>query len=407
MSNLTSNAQDQVKNLNNLLSQTTRLANGGNISKFTIIGDGKEDLKTITDINIALGRTLKIEQELKENGKIKTVDSTNYDKIYNARLKDAQLRVKHLKQEQIDRENALQDHIKLMRKEAEQKLKYYTNSKTMQAKEFDLNNAEYLRGVKLREKLDEQQQKTRQKNINESVKQMQAEQKEREKNQKKYIDLLRQEKEQKLSSYINSQKIKSKDFDAENAEYLRGIKLREQAERNAFEERKKRIQQEVKLLQAEQKEREKSQQNSIRLLRLQTEERVKAHLNSVRLQNKELDLQRQLEQFKKQAEINVQGANRKYAGLVNTNELNKYLSDSQALVINPNVKHEMKELTTRLNAITESAKNSASAMNTSSKSAMTFGQALKTAFEKFPIWIIASTAVMDVIHKIQEAFAYM
>ena len=277
LSNLTGNAQEQVKNLNNLLSQTTKLTNSGNISKFSVIGDGKEDLKTITDINLALGRTLKIEQELKENGKIKTVDTTNYDKIYNARLKDTQLRVNQLKQEQKERENASQEYIKIMRKEAEQKLRYYTNSKTMQAKEFDQNTAEYLRG----------------------------------------------------------------------------IKLREEAERTAYEERKKRIQQEVKLLQQEQKEREKSQQNSIRLLRLQTEERVKAHLNSVKLQSKELDLQRQLEQFKKQAEINVQRANRKYTGLVNTDELNKYLNESQALVLNPNIKNQMKELTTRLNAITE------------------------------------------------------
>jgi len=45
--------------------------------------------------------------------------------------------------------------------------------------------------------------------------------------------------------------------------------------------------------------------------------------------------------------------------------------------------------------------------NSSSSSMSGFTNDLSTAFSKFPIWIIASTAVMESLHKIQESFSFI
>ena len=262
----------------------TKIGNlqSGNISQYVnpsdikIINDKIEAIKRLDSVTKNEIKTLY--EKAKANAQANKI--TYEQGIGNQKNNLIQNGIKQLQDEKKQRQKNEEDYIKQLRKYAEEKLKL--NRKT-----FDEENVEYLRGVKLREKADADAERNRQKYIQDRIKQMQQEQKQQELISNNNIKLMRQEAEARLKYYSNSQKIKGTDFNAENAEFLRGVKLREKAEQDLQKLKQKQIQDSIKQLQQEQKERDKSQQDYIKQLRLIAEEKLRSHQISLKLIDQE------------------------------------------------------------------------------------------------------------------------
>jgi len=87
------NTESQIKNINNLLNKTIKLT-GKDISKQSLVNVNGTDVKLITDMNVGLGRTLKIVQELKKDGNTITTNTINSKEIDKAIDKVNQFKVK-------------------------------------------------------------------------------------------------------------------------------------------------------------------------------------------------------------------------------------------------------------------------------------------------------------------------
>lgn len=131
---------------------------------------------------------------------------------------------------------------------------------------------------------------------------------------------------------------------------------------------------------------------------LQTQHKTNVELEKIRQKEKERtdELEHQLQIFKQQQAIRVQEASRRYKGLIDNNELEDYLKKvNQLSVDTPNVQRQMRSFAMELKQIETNAKTSAMALDTANKSSISFGNAIKTAFEKFSIWLVAGSAIMQ------------
>ena len=97
---------------------------------------------------------------------------------------------------------------------------------------------------------------------------------------------------------------------------------------------------------------------------------------------------------------------RQYAGLYDATKLNKIQNDLKNLRVNPNLNNDIANLKANLSALQKEAYSSSLGLNQTSKQVMSLGDAIKTAGNKFSIWIGMSTLVMGALHKIQESFSY-
>jgi len=87
------NTDEQIKKINTLLNQTLNLT-GKDVSKQSLVNVNGTDVKLITDMNVGLGRTLKIVQELKDKGNTITTQTINSKEIDKAIDKVNQFKIK-------------------------------------------------------------------------------------------------------------------------------------------------------------------------------------------------------------------------------------------------------------------------------------------------------------------------
>jgi TP901 family phage tail tape measure protein len=119
----------------------------------------------------------------------------------------------------------------------------------------------------------------------------------------------------------------------------------------------------------------------IREKQLQTEHKLNKQIDE---QNKKM--QHQLEMFKTRAQIDAQNLKRRYDGKFDETALNNWLNTVDQLnAKTPNLRQEMDKLGLQFKKISSEVK-------TSQSHVISFGDALSTAFTKFPIWMIAATS---------------
>lgn len=114
----------------------------------------------------------------------------------------------------------------------------------------------------------------------------------------------------------------------------------------------------------------------------------------------------QIEVYQKLMAIKAQDATRKYKTLIDTNQLNAVMAQVNSLNKNtPNLNREMDKLNIQFKDLQSNARNSG--LDVAARSALTFGEALKTALIKFPIWMIASTAFYASLGFFVEGIKYV
>jgi TP901 family phage tail tape measure protein len=152
----------------------------------------------------------------------------------------------------------------------------------------------------------------------------------------------------------------------------------------------------------------------IREKALQSEQQLNQQISNTeekRIQKETLvaqQLEHQVSLYKQQASINVQLAGNKYGGLVNSSELDSYLNKANSLQAStPNVRREMQNLSAEFKQIEANARTSSSALDITNKSAISLGNAMKTAAEKFGIWMVIGTGLMQTLHFFTEGIAYV
>lgn len=126
--------------------------------------------------------------------------------------------------------------------------------------------------------------------------------------------------------------------------------------------------------------------------------------------NREFDLARQKQAAKdresllamqNRAELQVLNLNRRYGAGVDSGSLNNYLNQIKALNTNmPNFRAEALRITQEINKIGASA-------SASSSHILSFGEALRTAFVKFPVWLISGTVFTNISRFFTEGIRYV
>lgn len=107
----------------------------------------------------------------------------------------------------------------------------------------------------------------------------------------------------------------------------------------------------------------------------------------INLDKEEVELRQQIELYKQQQSIKMQNIEGKYKGLYDVDAISKYKTELKELsVTTPDVSHKMKQMGNELRGIESNARNSKSALDLSTKSAMSFGESLKQAATKFALW---------------------
>jgi TP901 family phage tail tape measure protein len=102
---------------------------------------------------------------------------------------------------------------------------------------------------------------------------------------------------------------------------------------------------------------------------------------------KTAELEHQLTLYKQQAEINVKNAQRRFGDKIDSADLQEYLDKVRKLTVDtPNLKNEMDKLAMSFKEISAEA-------NTSGSHVMGFGEQLKVAMSRVPIWLVATTAI--------------
>lgn len=95
----------------------------------------------------------------------------------------------------------------------------------------------------------------------------------------------------------------------------------------------------------------------------------------------------------------IQDVQRRYAGDKNVGSLGDLFNKAQDVEFN-NYKNNISQIDSELKKVT-------STMATARSNSMSFGDALKQAFEKFPIWLIAGTTMMQGLHFFTEGISYV
>jgi TP901 family phage tail tape measure protein len=197
--------------------------------------------------------------------------------------------------------------------------------------------------------------------------------------------------------------LKSRELVDRQAESLE--KLRKEEERLAEQIAKKREsadtkrrQEELKLLENQQKAIQKNIEREQQLREKAIEEESKIRLA---IAKKNEELRHSLELYKKQAEINAMNLRRRYGDDVDEQALQKYLKSVKELSLEtPDLRKKMDHLNMSFKEIRENVQSSSSHV-------LSFGEALKTALVKFPVWLVSGTIIMQTINFFQEGIRYV
>jgi TP901 family phage tail tape measure protein len=105
-----------------------------------------------------------------------------------------------------------------------------------------------------------------------------------------------------------------------------------------------------------------------------------------KLNEQNQQLEHQIRMYKQRAQIQAQNLTRRYGDQVDSAGMNRYLAQVNSLNANtPRVRQQMDELNLSFQRL-------GSSVNTSSSHVLGFGEQLGVAMQRFPIWMIASTA---------------
>ena len=113
-----------------------------------------------------------------------------------------------------------------------------------------------------------------------------------------------------------------------------------------------------------------------------------------------------LKLFQSQANIDVVKFKDRYTGLFDEKQLNTWTDKVKNLTpTTQDLSYRMQSLNKEFGMM--KAESASRGLDLVNKSSMTLGETLKIAFERFPVWIIASTAIMGIIHQINDAFSFI
>jgi hypothetical protein len=126
--------------------------------------------------------------------------------------------------------------------------------------------------------------------------------------------------------------------------------------------------------------------------------------DSSRIRQQNQALEQQLQLYQRQAEIQVRALRNNPNKIISSDQqtaLTNYLNNVRSLsTSNPELQQQMRQLGLDFREIS-------SQTVTAGRNAMTFGQALQTAFEKFPIWMVASTAFFQTFNFFKDGINYV
>jgi hypothetical protein len=126
--------------------------------------------------------------------------------------------------------------------------------------------------------------------------------------------------------------------------------------------------------------------------------------DSSKIREQNVQLQQQLQLYQRQAEIQVNALRNNPRKMLTDDQqtaLTNYLNNVRALNMQtPQLQQRMRQLGLDFREVSSQA-------YTMSNHAMTFGQAMQTAFEKFPIWMVASTAFFQTFNFFKDGIQYV
>lgn len=169
--------------------------------------------------------------------------------------------------------------------------------------------------------------------------------------------------------------------------YIKLWKAQEKAEarrRQADDAQNKAVQKELdlkeKILQADQK------------LRQTIEQQKKAELE------KSKTIEQQVLNYQKAMQIKIQDAQRKYSGLINTEELNNLNTELSKLTNDNFTPENKKKIDNMFNSMVVGAKSSSSAVREAAQDVTTLGQELVRAGKKFLQWYLLAGGITSVVN---------
>jgi hypothetical protein len=132
----------------------------------------------------------------------------------------------------------------------------------------------------------------------------------------------------------------------------------------------------------------------IRERQLQSEQKI-----DKKLDEQTRKLEHQLNIYKQQAQINANNLSRRYKGKFDDTELNSWLDSVNKLnTSTPELNRHMDQLGVQFKKVS-------SEVRTSQSHAISFGEALSTAFQKFPIWLLVGSAIYAPLRALQDMTA--
>jgi hypothetical protein len=132
----------------------------------------------------------------------------------------------------------------------------------------------------------------------------------------------------------------------------------------------------------------------IREKQLQSEQKI-----DKKLDEQTRKLEHQLDIYKQQAQINANNLSRRYKGKFDDTELNGWLNSVNKLnTSTPELNRNMDQLGVQFKKIS-------SEVRTSQSHAISLGEALSTAFQKFPVWMLTATIFYAPLRALQDMTA--
>jgi TP901 family phage tail tape measure protein len=137
-------------------------------------------------------------------------------------------------------------------------------------------------------------------------------------------------------------------------------------------------------------------------------EKIRGRLNTldsaVQSREKTKELEKQLELYRRQAEIQVNALRNNPNKIISSTQdtqLTNYLNSVNALnARTPDLQNRMRQLALDFREVSTQTL-------TAGRNTMTWGQALQTAMQKFPIWMVASTAFFQTFNFFKDGIAYV
>lgn len=236
-----------------------------------------------------------------------------------------------------------------------------------------------------------------------------------EKLQAKYQGLINTLSKGKLGKFIDNNEIKALENSLKNLTVVDGkITTDLQNKFNAIKQNAQQIADKNTQMANESARSYKLQiAEQIRLNRLK-EQKFNSNLNeelrAYKLKNQEttrlIANEKKLELARRDAQNNVNKLTGQYANLYDKSKLQAYLDSVNKLTpATKNLQHQLQLLNREFNSIKTDAINKG--LNTANKNAISLSEALRTAFTKFPIWMISGTVLFQSFNFFKDGITWV